>query len=112
VNLKIIATSLCVLTFVLAAVPGSEPVYAASAMACDAFARDYARHASRQGQVVRHGLFGGLLGAGNGAAAGGAGAGAAIGGGVGLLSGKHARQRQADKMYHAAFRDCMVGRVR
>ena len=75
-------------------------------------ARDYARNASRQGQVVGRGLFGGLLGAGIGAAAGGAGTGAAIGGGVGALSGAHARQRTADKIYWAAYRDCMAGRVR
>ena len=69
-------------------------------------------HASRQGQVVRRGVFGSLLGLGIGAATGGAGAGAAIGGGVGAISSGAARQRTADKMYHAAFRDCMAGRVR
>lgn len=101
----------CALALLLAA-SGSEPVHAASAKACDTFARNYAHQASRQGQTVRRGLLGGALGAGIGAAAGGAGAGAAIGGGVGLLSGAHARQRQADKIYHAAFHDCMAGRVR
>ena len=55
---------------------------------------------------------GGLLGAGIGAAAGGAGAGATIGGGGGVLSGAHARQRTADKIYWAAYRDCMARRVR
>ena len=89
-----------------------EPSQAASSRACDAWARDYARSASRQGQVARRGLFGGLLGAGIGAATGGAAAGAAIGGGVGALSGAHARQRTADKIYWAAYRDCMAGRVR
>jgi len=69
-------------------------------------------HASRQGQVVRRGVFGSLLGLGIGAATGGAGAGAAIVGGVGAISSGAARQRTADKMYHAAFRDCMAGRVR
>ena len=69
-------------------------------------------HASRQGQVVRRGVFGSLLGLGIGAATGGAGAGAAIGGGVGAISSGAARQRTADKMYHAAFRDCMARRVR
>jgi hypothetical protein len=73
--------------------------YAASSRACDAFARDYARNASRQGQVVRRGVLGGLLGVGIGAATGGAAAGAAIGGGVGALSGGRARQRTADKIY-------------
>jgi hypothetical protein len=91
---------------------GASPARAASSRACDAWARDYARNASRQGQVVRRGLFGGLLGVGVGAAAGGAGAGAAIGGGVGALSGAHARQRKANKIYRAAYRDCMAGRIR
>ena len=86
--------------------------HAASSRACDAFARDYARNASRQGQVVRRGALGGLLGLGIGAAAGGAGAGAAIGSGVGALSGGRARQRTADKIYWAAYRDCMAGRIR
>src|SRR5262245_21281186 len=54
-----------------------EAAQAASSRACDAFARDYARNASRQGQVVRRGVFGGLLGLGVGAATGGAAAGAA-----------------------------------
>ena len=91
---------------------GAFPAIAASSRACDAFARDYARNASRQGQVVRRGALGGLLGLGIGAAAGGAGAGAAIGGGVGALSGGRARQRTADKIYWAAYRDCMAGRIR
>jgi hypothetical protein len=89
---------------------GAVPAIAASSRACDAFARQYARDASRQGQVVRRGLLGGLLGV--GAAAGGAGAGAAVGGGVGALSGAHARQRKEDKIYRAAYRDCMAGRLR
>src|ERR1700741_2757691 len=89
-----------------------DVVQAASSRACDAWARDDARHASRRGQVARRGLFGGLLGAGIGAATGGAAAGPARGGGVGALSGAHARQRTADKIYWAAYRDCMAGRVR
>src|SRR6476469_5596533 len=93
--------------FLLAALP-LQPTHAASSRACDAWARDYARNASRQGQVVRRGLFGGLLGVGIGAATGGGAAGAAIG----ALSGAHARQRTADKIYWAAYRDCMAGRVR
>src|SRR5262245_65929695 len=47
-----------------------EAAQAASSRACDAFARDYVRNASRQGQVVRRGVFGGLLGLGVGAATG------------------------------------------
>ena len=58
-----------------------------SSRACDAFARDYARTASRQVRSFAAGLFGGLLRVGVGAAAGGGGAGAAIGGGAGASSG-------------------------
>jgi H+/Cl- antiporter ClcA len=110
-NRKFISISLCALALL---VSGSyfETAHAVSSRACDAFARDYERNASRQGQVVRCGALGGLLGLGIGAAAGGAGAGAAIGGGVGALSGGRARQRTADKIYWAAYRDCMAGWIR
>jgi H+/Cl- antiporter ClcA len=110
-NRKSISISLCALALLVSA-PYDEAAQAASSRACDAYARDYARNASRQGQVVRRGALGGLLGLGIGAAAGGAGAGAAIGGGVGALSGGRARQRTADKIYWAAYRDCMAGRIR
>ena len=83
--------------------------YAASSTACDAFARDYARNASRQGHVVRRGLLGRLIG---GVATGGAAAGVAVGSDVGILSGDRKRQRQAEKIYRAAYRDCMAGRIR
>ena len=110
-NRRIMSAAAVVVAFLLV---GShfEAYHAASSRVCDAWARDYARNASRQGQVARRGLFGGLLGAGIGAATGGAAAGAAIGGGVGALSGAHARQRTADKIYWAAYRDCMAGQVR
>ena len=110
-NRKSISISLCALALLVSA-PYDEAAQAASSRACDAYARDNARNASRQGQVVRRGALGGLLGLGIGAAAGGAGAGAAIGGGVGALSGGRARQRTADKIYWAAYRDCMAGRIR
>jgi hypothetical protein len=109
-NGKSLAIFLCVL-----AILGSDlqsAAYAASSRACDAYARNYARNASRQGQVVRRGLLGGLLGAGVGHAAGSAGTGAAVGTGVGILSGDRKRQRKADKIYWAAYRDCMAGRTR
>lgn len=110
-NGKTIAILCCALALAISA-SYVEPARAASSRACDAFARDYARNASRQGQVVRRGALGGLLGLGIGAATGGAAAGAAIGGGVGALSGGLARQRTADKIYWAAYRDCMAGRIR
>lgn len=89
-----------------------ETVQAASATACDAYARDYARQASRQGQVVGGAARGSLIGLGIGAIAGGGGVGAAIGGGLGVIGGGARRQNTADRMYQAAYQDCMAGRVR
>ena len=105
---KYASISLCALTFLFSAL-SFQTAHAASSRACDAFARDYARNESRQGHVVRRGLFGGLLGA---AATGGTAAGVAVGTGVGALSGDRKRQRQAEKIYRAAYRDCMAGRIR
>ena len=85
---------------------------AQSATACDAHARNYAQNASRQGQVIGRGAFGSLVGVGIGAAFGGAAAGAAIGGGIGLISGGSSRRKTADRMYRAAYEDCMAGRLR
>jgi hypothetical protein len=79
---------------------------------CDGYARNYAENNSRQGQVLGGGAKGSLLGAGIGALAGGAGVGAAIGAGVGLIGGGAKRQQTAERMYHAAYQDCMAGRVR
>jgi hypothetical protein len=52
---------------------------------------------------------GSLVGLGIGAIAGGAGVGAAIGAGVGLIGGGARRQSTADRMYNAAYQDCMAG---
>jgi hypothetical protein len=89
-----------------------DTIYAASATVCDAYARNYARDASRQGQVLGRGAVGSLIGLGIGAATGGAAVGAAIGGGIGVISGGARRQNTAERMYQAAFQDCMAGRVR
>jgi hypothetical protein len=97
---------------VLAISAFGNPAAAQSARACSAWAHDYARHASRQGQVLGRGAVGAALGAGVGAAFGGAGAGAAIGGGLGVVSGGVRRQQSFDRIYNAAFRDCMAGRAR
>lgn len=107
-----LAIPVCAAVLLLASVPTDVAQAAPSSRVCDAWARDYARAASRQGQVVRRGVFGGLLGLGIGAATGGAAAGAAIGGGVGAISGGAKRQRTFDQIYRAAYRDCMSGRVR
>lgn len=96
----------------LAVLVFGNPAAAQSARACDAWARDYAAHASRQGQVLGRGAIGAGLGAGIGAAFGGAGAGAAIGGGLGLVSGGVRRQQTFDQIHRAAFQDCMAGRAR
>jgi hypothetical protein len=90
----------------------TDTAHAASAKLCDAYARDYAQRNSRQGQVIGHGAVGSLLGAGIGAAFGGAAVGAAVGGGLGMIGGGARRQQTADRMYHAAYQDCMSGRVR
>ena len=83
-----------------------------SSMACDAYARNYAQNASRQGQVLGGGAKGSLLGAGIGAFAGAAGVGAAIGAGIGIIGGGARRNADAERMYRAAYQDCMAGRVR
>lgn len=85
---------------------------AQSATVCDSYARNYAKNASRQGQVIGKGAVGSLIGAGIGAAFGGAAIGAAVGGGLGLIGGSSSRQKTANRMYNAAFQDCMAGRVR
>jgi hypothetical protein len=97
----------------LTALAFSNPAVAAqSARVCDAYARNYATNASRQGQVLGRGAVGSALGAGIGAAFGGAAVGAAVGGGIGLISGGARRSQTADRMYNAAYQDCMAGRVR
>jgi hypothetical protein len=83
-----------------------------SATACDAYARNYAQHASRQGKVIGGGVVGSIIGLGIGAATGAAGVGAAIGGGIGAIGGGARRQQDAERMYRAAYQDCMAGRVR
>ena len=89
-----------------------ETAQAASATACDAYARNYSQNSSHQGQVLKGGVVGSLVGLGIGAATGGAGVGAAIGAGVGAIGGGAKRQKTADQMYNAAYQDCMADRVR
>jgi hypothetical protein len=83
-----------------------------SSMACDRYAQNYSEGGSRQGQVLGGAAKGGLLGAGIGAIAGGAGVGAAIGMTVGVIGGGSRRRETANRMYNAAYQDCMAGRVR
>ena len=81
-----------------------------SAVACDQYARNYSENASRQGQVLRGTGAGALVGLGIGSIAGAAGAGAAIGGAVGLIGGGARRHQTANKIYEAAYIDCMNAR--
>jgi hypothetical protein len=97
----------------LAGLASFETAQAASAIVCDAFARDYARQASRQGQMVGRGVAGSLIGLGLGAVTGGVSlaTGAAVGGGLGVVGGGAKRKRDADRIYRAAYQDCMAGRI-
>jgi hypothetical protein len=78
-----------------------------SAVACDNYARNYANQESRQGQVLRRGAAGSLLGLGIGSIAGAGGTGAAVGAAVGIIGGGLRRNSTADRMYDAAYHDCM-----
>ena len=83
-----------------------------SATMCDNYARNYSQNSSRQGQMLRGGAIGSLGGLGIGSIVGSAGAGAAIGAGVGLVVGGAKRAATADRMYNAAYQECMAGLVR
>ena len=106
-----IRTSLCAVGLLIG-LACFETVQATSATVCDAYARNHAQQASRQGQVLGGGARGSLIGLGIGAIAGGPALGAAIGGGIGMIGGGARRQNTADRIYDAAFQDCMAGRVR
>jgi len=89
-----------------------NPTYAQgrSAVTCDSYARNYASESSRRGQVLGGAAKGSLLGAGFGAIAGAAGTGAAVGAAVGLIGGGARRRTDSDRIYNAAYQDCMAGR--
>lgn len=80
-----------------------------SALQCDAFAVDYARRASAEGQLLVGGGLGGLAGFGIGSIFAASGIGAAIGVPVGLLIGVGHRAQRERELYAAAYQDCMVG---
>jgi Glycine zipper len=109
---RIIYALLSAFGLLAAAASGNPAAAAQSAMACDTFARNYATNTSHQGQVLGRGAVGSALGAGIGAAFGGPAVGAAVGGGIGLISGGARRKQTSEKMYNAAYQDCMAGRVR
>ena len=95
---------------VLAGQVGEVAAQRPSAVSCDAYARSYANDRSRQGQVLRGGAVGSLVGLGIGSIAGAGGAGAAIGAGIGVIGGGMRRSTTSDRMYDAAYQDCMARR--
>jgi hypothetical protein len=82
-----------------------------SAAECDAYARNYARDESRQGQILGATGLGSLGGFALGSIWAASGVGAAIGAGVGLIGGLLIRSDDAGQIYNVAYRDCMAGRV-
>jgi hypothetical protein len=91
-----------------------EPASAASAQVCDAYARSQAKKNSRQGQVLGGTIVGTAVGVGIVAVTGGAAlpAAAVVGGGIGGIVGGSSRKKEADKIYRAAYQDCMAGKVK
>lgn len=82
-----------------------------SAAECDAYARNYARDESRQGQIFGATGLGSLGGFALGSIWAASGVGAAIGAGVGLIAGLLIRTEDAGQIYNVAFRECMAGRI-
>lgn len=80
-----------------------------SALQCDAFAIDYARHTSSEGQLLVGTGLGGLAGFAIGSIFAASGVGAAIGVPVGLLVGVGYRAQREKELYAAAYQDCMMG---
>ena len=79
-----------------------------SATECNRYATEYANRNTR-GDALKRGIGGAGAGALIGVIAGGAGTGAAIGGGVGVVSGGVRQMNDRDRLYQAAFDDCMRG---
>jgi hypothetical protein len=80
-----------------------------SAIACDAYASNYARNASAQGDILAGGAFGSLAGLGIGALFAASGVGAAIGATAGIIGGGAVRNQREQQIYAAAYQDCMIG---
>ncbi len=99
---------------VVVALGGFEPAYAASAQVCDAYARSQSKKNSRKGQVLGGTIVGSAVGVGIVALTGGAAlpAAAVVGGGIGGIVGGSSRKKEADKIYRAAYEDCMAGKVK
>jgi len=82
-----------------------------SAAECDAYARNYARDESRQGQILGATGLGSLGGFALGSIWAASGIGAAIGAGVGLVAGLLVRSTDAGQIYNVAYRECKSGRA-
>lgn len=108
-----LGTTMCLIGATAISV-ANTPVAAQSKQACDAFARNYAANASRQGKVLGGTFMGTVVGLGIGAATGGAalGVAAAVGGSIGAVGGSAARANDYNTAYARAFSDCMSGRTR
>lgn len=85
---------------------------APSALACESWAHNHARRASLEGEILCGTALGSAAGFGIGSIFAASGIGAAIGAGVGIIGGIIVREQRSDQIYHAAFHDCMAGRVR
>jgi hypothetical protein len=83
-----------------------------SAVACDAYAGNYAREASAQGDILAGGAIGSLAGLGIGALFAASGVGAAIGATAGIIGGGAVRNQREQQIYAAAYQDCMLGIAR
>ncbi|MGN6459617.1 MAG: hypothetical protein ACTHLY_00280 [Pseudolabrys sp.] len=104
------ATAIAILLFCFSA--DARPVYLAppSALACERAADAYAQRASLQGEVFGTTALSSLGGFGIGSIFAASGVGAAIGAAVGIIGGLAIRQQKYDRIYVAAFNDCMNGR--
>lgn len=110
------ARTLCLSGLLFAVVATSATArpraYAApSATVCESWADSYARRASREGEVLGGTALGSAAGFGIGSIFAASGIGAAIGAVVGIAGGIVVREQRYEKIYRAAYSDCMAGRV-
>jgi hypothetical protein len=86
-------------------------IVAPSAIACENWANNYARHVSREGELLGGTALGSLAGFGIGSIFAASGVGAAIGAGIGIIGGIIVREQRIEQLYGAAYYDCMAGRT-
>ena len=90
---------------------GRTRVAAPSAIACDNWAHNYARHVNREGELLGGTALGSLAGFGIGSIFAASGIGAAIGAGIGIVGGIIVREQRIEQLYGAAYYNCMAGRT-